>query len=35
VNGSNVKKLEGVNAAFEDLVVQQSDMLVNRLKDLP
>jgi hypothetical protein len=30
-----VKKFEGVNAAFGGLVVQESDMLVNRMKDLP
>jgi len=35
VNGSNVKKLEGVNAVFGGVVVQGSDMLVNRMKDLP
>jgi len=35
VNVSNVKKLEGVNAVVGGVVVQGSDMLVNRLKDLP
>jgi len=35
LNGSNVKKLEGVNEASGGLVVEESDMLDNRMKDLP
>jgi len=35
LNGSNVKKLEGVNGASRGLVVEESDMLDNRMKDLP